>query len=43
VLMALPLIGLYELSILLSKIFGKRPAPVSSESDGSNTGSPAST
>ena len=31
VLMAVPLVGLYELSILLSKIFGKRPAPVSSE------------
>jgi sec-independent protein translocase protein TatC len=25
VIMALPLIGLYELSILLSRIFGKRP------------------
>lgn len=33
VLMAVPLVGLYELSILLSKIFGKRPAPVSSEGD----------
>jgi sec-independent protein translocase protein TatC len=30
VLMALPLMGLYELSILLSKIFGKRSAPVQS-------------
>jgi sec-independent protein translocase protein TatC len=30
VLMALPLVGLYELSILLSKIFGKRSAPVQS-------------
>ena len=30
VLMALPLIGLYELSILLSKIFGKKKeAPAS--------------
>jgi sec-independent protein translocase protein TatC len=28
VLMALPLIGLYELSILLSKFFGKKSAPV---------------
>jgi sec-independent protein translocase protein TatC len=33
VLMAVPLVGLYEVSILLSKIFGKRPAPVSSEGD----------
>jgi len=32
-LMAVPLVGLYELSILLSKIFGRRPAPVSSEGD----------
>ncbi len=30
VLMALPLMGLYELSILLSKIFGKKSAPVQS-------------
>ena len=30
VLMALPLMGLYELSILLSKLFGKKPAPVQS-------------
>jgi sec-independent protein translocase protein TatC len=30
VLMALPLMGLYELSILLSKIFGKKPKPVPS-------------
>ncbi len=30
VLMALPLIGLYELSILLSKFFGKKSAPVQS-------------
>ena len=28
VLMALPLIGLYELSIVLAKLFGKKPAPV---------------
>ena len=33
VLMAVPLVGLYEVSILLSKIFGKRPAPASSEGD----------
>jgi sec-independent protein translocase protein TatC len=32
VLMALPLMGLYELSILLSKLFGKKPAPVQSTS-----------
>jgi len=31
-LVALPLMGLYELSILLSKIFGKKPAPVQSPS-----------
>ena len=30
VLMALPLIGLYELSILLSRFFGKKPAPIQS-------------
>ena len=30
VLMALPLIGLYELSILLSKIFGKKSSPIQS-------------
>jgi len=30
VLMALPLMGLYELSILLAKLFGKRSAPVPS-------------
>jgi sec-independent protein translocase protein TatC len=28
VLMALPLIGLYELSIVLAKLFGKKPAPI---------------
>jgi sec-independent protein translocase protein TatC len=43
VLMAIPLIGLYELSILLSKIFGKKPAPVSSDSAGNRTESSAST
>jgi len=32
VLMALPLIGLYELSILLSRLFGKKPAPIQSTS-----------
>jgi sec-independent protein translocase protein TatC len=32
VLMALPLMGLYELSILLSKFFGKKSAPVQSTS-----------
>ena len=32
VLVALPLMGLYELSILLSKIFGKKPTPVQSSS-----------
>jgi sec-independent protein translocase protein TatC len=42
VLMAVPLVGLYELSILLCRIFGRRPA-ASSESDGTKTGSPAST
>jgi sec-independent protein translocase protein TatC len=30
ILMALPLIGLYELSILLSKLFGKKSAPIQS-------------
>jgi sec-independent protein translocase protein TatC len=30
VLMALPLIGLYELSILLSRFFGKKPPPIQS-------------
>jgi sec-independent protein translocase protein TatC len=43
VLMALPLIGLYELSILLSKIFGKKPTPVPSEGDINKVESPAST
>jgi sec-independent protein translocase protein TatC len=33
VLMALPLMGLYELSILLSKIFGKKVPPVPTEGD----------
>jgi len=43
VLMALPLMGLYELSILFSKIFGKKPTPVPSEGDGNKVESPAST
>ncbi len=30
ILMALPLIGLYELSIVLSKLFGKKSAPIQS-------------
>jgi len=34
-LMALPLMGLYELSILLSKVFGKKPKPIPSEGNGS--------
>src|SRR4030043_376567 len=42
VLMALPLMGLYELSILLSKIFGKKPTPVPSEGDGNKVESPVS-
>ncbi|OGP91797.1 MAG: twin arginine-targeting protein translocase TatC [Deltaproteobacteria bacterium RBG_16_48_10] len=42
VLMALPLMGLYELSILLSKIFGKKSAPVLSEGAGNRTESPDS-
>jgi len=33
VLMALPLIGLYELSILFSKFFGKKSVSISSEED----------
>jgi sec-independent protein translocase protein TatC len=43
VLMALPLIGLYELSILLSKIFGKKSTPIPSEGDGNKAESPVST
>jgi sec-independent protein translocase protein TatC len=43
VLMALPLMGLYELSILLSKIFGKKSAPIPPEGDVKKTESPAST
>jgi len=43
VLMALPLMGLYELSILLSKIFGKKSVPVPPEGDGNKVISPAST
>ena len=42
VLMAIPLMGLYELSILLSKIFGKKATPIPSERDGSRAESPAS-
>jgi sec-independent protein translocase protein TatC len=41
VLMALPLMGLYELSILFSKFFGKKPA-IPSEVDGDKVESPAS-
>lgn len=33
VLMALPMIGLYELSILFSKLFGKKAVPTPSEKD----------
>jgi sec-independent protein translocase protein TatC len=43
IMMALPLMGLYELSILLSKIFGKKSAPIPPESDVKKTESPAST
>jgi sec-independent protein translocase protein TatC len=43
VLVALPLMGLYELSILLSKIFGKKPKLGPSEGDGNKVKSPAST
>ena len=43
VLMAIPLMGLYELSILLSKIFGKKATPIPSEGDGNQAESPAST
>jgi len=32
-LMALPLMALYELSILLAKLFGKRPNPTSAGSE----------
>jgi len=41
VLMALPLMGLYELSIFLSKIFGKKSPSVSSESSGDQVESSA--
>jgi Sec-independent protein secretion pathway component TatC len=34
VLMALPLMGLYELSIFLSRIFGKKTPSAPSESQG---------
>jgi len=43
VLMALPLMGLYELSILFSKIFGKKSVSVPSENDGKKGEFPAST
>jgi sec-independent protein translocase protein TatC len=43
VLMALPLMGLYELSILLSKIFGKKSTSVPPEGDGNKGESLAST
>jgi sec-independent protein translocase protein TatC len=41
VLMALPLMGLYELSIFLSKIFGKKSPSVPSESRGDQVESSA--
>ena len=43
VLMALPLMGLYELSIILSKFFGKKSMPISSEDDIKKEEVPAST
>jgi sec-independent protein translocase protein TatC len=43
VMMALPLMALYELSILLSRFFGKKSVPASSERDGNKVGSPAPT
>jgi len=43
VLMALPLMGLYELSIILSKFFGKKSMPISSEGDIKKEQVPAST
>lgn len=43
VLMAFPLIGLYELSILFSKVFRKKSVSVPSEDDGKKVESPAST
>ncbi len=42
VIMAIPLIGLYELSILLSRIFGKKSSPAPSEGDGNKVESSAS-
>jgi sec-independent protein translocase protein TatC len=42
VIMALPLMALYELSILLSRIFGKKPAPAPTEGDGNEGEPPAS-
>jgi sec-independent protein translocase protein TatC len=41
VLMALPLMGLYELSIFLSKIFGKKSPSVPSQSNGNHMESSA--
>jgi Sec-independent protein secretion pathway component TatC len=41
--MALPLMGLYELSIILSKFFGKKSTPISSEGDVNKEQLPAST
>ena len=43
VIMALPLMALYELSILLSRIFGKKSGPAPSEGDGNKVGSSATT
>ena len=43
VLTALPLMGLYELSIILSKFFGKKSMPISSEGDIKKEQVPAST
>ena len=43
VVMALPLMALYELSILLSRIFGKKSAPIPSEGDENRVGSSDST
>jgi sec-independent protein translocase protein TatC len=43
VLMALPLMGLYELSIILSKFFGKKSMPISSEGDIKKEQAPVST
>ena len=43
VLVALPLMGLYELSILLAKLFGKKSTPVSSGGDSKEKENPAPT